>query len=159
MKKYIMPIISGIAFVLLLVLDLVTKAVFEGKFITLIKGVFSISSTHNTGAGFSIFSNQTVFLLVITGIFLVLFSLFLFFDKDKKTKLWWICVALIYSGAIGNMIDRIMFGYVRDFLYFELINFPIFNIADICLTVGITLFAINFLFLQPKINKGEQNAK
>ena len=154
-----MPIISGIAFVLLLVLDLVTKAVFEGKFITLIKGVFSISSTHNTGAGFSIFSNQTVFLLVITGIFLVLFSLFLFFDKDKKTKLWWICVALIYSGAIGNMIDRIMFGYVRDFLYFELINFPIFNIADICLTVGITLFAINFLFLQPKINKGEQNAK
>ena len=57
------------------------------------------------------------------------------------------------------MIDRIIFGYVRDFLYFELINFPIFNVADICLTVGVTLFAVNFLILQPKLNKGEENGK
>ena len=157
MKKFLKPIISIFSFVLLLVLDLVTKAVFEAKNITLIKGVFSIFSTHNTGAGFSIFSNQTTFLLIVTSVFLVLFTLFLVFEKDRKTNLWWISIALIYSGAIGNMIDRLMFGYVRDFLYFELINFPIFNVADVCLTVGIVLFAINFLFLQPKLNKGDKN--
>ena len=154
MKKFLKPIISIFSFVLLLVLDLVTKTIFEAKNITLIKGVFSIFSTHNTGAGFSIFSNQTTFLLIITSVFLVLFTLFLVFEKDKKTNLWWISIALIYSGAIGNMIDRLMFGYVRDFLFFELINFPIFNVADVCLTVGIVLFAINFLFLQLKLNKG-----
>ena len=159
MKKYKMPIISGLLFVFLLTADLVTKAFFDGKYITLIKGVFSFSSAHNTGAGFSIFSNQLVFLLIFTSVFLVAFTLYLVLDKDKKTNWWWISVSLIYAGAIGNMIDRIIFGYVRDFLYFELINFPIFNVADICLTVGITLFAINFLFLQPKLNKGEENGK
>ncbi len=159
MKKFKMPIICALIFVFALVADLVTKAIFEGKYFTLIKGVFSISSAHNTGAGFSIFSNQVVFLLVITSVFLVGFTAYLVFDKDKKTNLWWITVGLIYAGAIGNMIDRICFGYVRDFLYFELINFPIFNIADICLTVGFTLFAINFLILQPKLNKGQTDGK
>ena len=158
-----MPVICTAVFVATLILDLITKNIFDNKFITLWKGVFSISSAHNTGAGFSLFSDKVVFLLVITTVFLIAFTLFNVFDKDKKNPLWWITVAMIYSGAIGNMIDRIAFGYVRDFLSFDLINFPIFNVADICLTVGVVLFVFNFAFILPKQNnqsqkKEQQNA-
>lgn len=160
MKKFKMPIIAIVMFALFLATDLILKAIFDFKNITLIKGVFSISYAHNTGAGFSILSNQTVFLICITLIFMVLFTVFNVVDKDKKTVWWWLSNSLIYAGAIGNLIDRIIYGYVRDFLYFELINFPVFNFADMCLTIGVVLYCINFLFVAPKLkNKGAQNGK
>ena len=156
MKKYLKPVICFAIFVATLVADFVTKSIFDNKDITLIKGVFNISSAHNTGAGFSMFTDKVTFLLIVTIIFLIAFTLFNIFDKDEKTNLWWISLALIYSGAIGNMVDRIVLGYVRDFLYFELINFPIFNIADVCLTVGVALFAFNFLIVLPKLKKQKE---
>ena len=156
MKKYLKLVLCFFIFVASLVADLITKNIFDNKHITLIKGVFNISSAHNTGAGFSMFSDKVVFLLIVTVIFLIAFTLFNIFDKDEKTNLWWVSIALIYSGAIGNMVDRIMLGYVRDFLYFELINFPVFNIADMCLTVGVALFAFNFLVVFPKLKKQKE---
>ena len=140
---------------LLIILDMLTKIYLDGKNITLINGVLSFLSSHNTGAGFSILSNKTLFLIIITSVFLVIFTLFNMFEKFKLSHLYLTSIALIYAGAIGNLIDRLMFGYVRDFIYFELIDFPIFNVADICLTVGVTLYAINFLFFNK--NKKEQN--
>ena len=66
-------------------------------------------------------------------------------------------MALIISGAIGNLIDRIFLGYVRDFLSFDLIHFPIFNFADSCLTIGIILLCVFLVFIEPKISKKKEN--
>ena len=54
---------------------------------------------------------------------------------------------LLSAGAVGNFIDRLCFGYVRDFIYFKLINFPVFNVADIYVTVSVIIFAILILFV------------
>ena len=66
--------------------------------------------------------------------------------KRPKNKLLLLSLSMIASGGIGNLIDRIRFGYVVDFLDFRLINFPIFNVADIFVTVGAALFIALLLF-------------
>ena len=128
--KYFLYCSLAVVFILL---DMLTKKLFDNKYIAVIDGIVSITSSHNTGAGFSIFSNQTVLLIAITASFLVIFALFNIFGKFKLSHLYLISTTLIFSGAIGNLIDRLMLNYVRDFIYFEIINFPIFNVADICL--------------------------
>ena len=154
MKKYIKPVIIAVLiFALTLATDLVTKVLFDNKNITLLKGVFNIVSSHNTGAGFSLFSNQVPFLIIVTVLFLIAFTVFNIFDKDAKNMLWLVSVVLVYSGCIGNLIDRVAFGYVRDFLYFELINFPIFNVAAMCLVIGVGLYLFNVLFYSANKNK------
>ena len=140
---------------ILFTLDMLTKFFLDNKEITLINGVLSFSSSHNTGAGFSIFSNKTLFLIIITSVFLIIFTLFNIFEKFKQSHLYLLSLSLIYAGAIGNLIDRLMLGYVRDFIYLQFINFPVFNVADICLTVGVIIYAVNFLFFNK--NKKEQN--
>lgn len=155
MKTKSKIILYSLVMLLLVALDMLTKFLLDNKVITLINGVLSFSSSHNTGAGFSIFSNQTIFLILITVIFLIIFTFFNIYEKFKLSHLYFISLSLIYAGAIGNLIDRIMLGYVRDFIYFELINFPIFNIADICLTIGVIIYAINFLFFSKKEKKNE----
>ena len=67
--------------------------------------------------------------------------------EEKKYRILHVLLSLIAAGAIGNMIDRIRLDYVVDFIYFVLINFPIFNVADIYVTVATALFAISVLFL------------
>lgn len=159
MKKNYKIILYSCVFILLIIVDLLTKFLLDGKEITLISGVLSLTSSHNTGAGFSILNNQTLFLTIITIAFLIIFTLFNIFEKFKFSHLYLISISLIYAGAVGNLIDRIAFGYVRDFIYFELINFPIFNVADICLTIGVILFAIYFLFFNKPTKEDNNNAK
>lgn len=131
---------------LLLCFDLVSKALIYGKDILIWDGVFVIKSVANTGAAFSIFSNQTLFLILVSSLFLIGFVVF-HARFESKTNLYRVAFALTMAGAIGNYIDRIFLGYVRDFFYVELINFPIFNIADACLTIGVGLLAL-FIVLQ-----------
>lgn len=110
--------------------------------IEVIPGVFELEYTENTGVAFSMLENQRwlfiPFSMLITGFFLLLLL------RSPLKKYWWfngICV-LILSGAIGNLIDRIVYGYVVDFLSFCLIDFPIFNVADCYVVIGaIGLFA------------------
>lgn len=139
-------------FALFLILDQITKLVLDGKYVGLIDGIISLTSSHNYGAGFSILTGKGWLLITLTFVFLIFIGIYNYFQKQKNALYKW-SMALIISGAIGNLIDRIFLGYVRDFIYFELINFPIFNIADSCLTIGIILLCVFLIFVEPKLKQ------
>lgn len=110
--------------------------------------VFCLQYLENKGAAFGILQNQLIFFLIST--IIILIGLTYIYIKIADSPQFWalrVCVLLICSGAIGNLIDRIRFGYVVDFLYFELIDFPIFNVADIYVTVSTIALCVLLLFV------------
>lgn len=145
-------IISFLTTIILIAFDQFTKhlAVLHLKDqspIVLIKDVFQFQYLENNGAAFGMLEGKKVFFIAITIVFLVA-ACFIFYKipLEKKFIPLRIVIVFLSSGAIGNMIDRMMHRYVIDFFYFDLINFPIFNIADIYVTLSaITLFIL-FLF-------------
>ena len=142
-NKYIFISLFGLG---LIGIDILTKILFEGKSIVLIKNFLTLESTHNYGAGLGILSGKTVLLIVLTIVFLLIFVLYDIFAKNKN-KLYVIAFSFILGGAIGNLIDRIFLGYVRDFIHINLNIMPYyFNFADVFLTVGVILFIIEILF-------------
>ena len=144
--------------VAVLVLDLVTKAIFDYKNITIIEGVLSFEWQHNTGAAWSILSEHTWLLTLISSLFIIGFSVFDVYYKNTGV-LYSISYALCFAGALGNLIDRIFLGYVRDFIFLDFIKFttyPTFNVADICLVVGVILFAICILLYRKDTKKEEK---
>ena len=132
--------------------DLILKFLLDGKNFPALKGIFNIYSTHNTGGAWSIFSNNTVLLVILTIVFLFIIVL-LNYSFKKKDYFYAISMGLLLGGAICNLYDRIKFGYVRDFINLEFINFPVFNIADIAITIGVILIAVYFLFISPKYDE------
>ena len=113
----------------------------------IIQGVFELHYLENRGAAFGMLQNQKGFFLLISSIVLIAICYILFkMPEDKKYNSMHILLVLIASGAVGNMIDRIRLEYVVDFFYFVLINFPIFNMADIYVSVACVLLAIVMLF-------------
>lgn len=109
--------------------------------IPVIQDIFHITYQTNNGAAFSILSGRVEFLIAAT--VLIIGALVAYILKMKpKSKLFGIAAALIISGALGNLVDRITRGFVVDFLDARFINFPIFNVADICVVVGAALFCI-----------------
>ncbi len=145
---------------IVLILDLVLKSVFDLKRFNLIDGFISIDGyAHNTGAAFSMFSNATVFLLILSIICLLLYFSFEYLTmENKRGYTFYVATALMVGGTLGNLIDRIAFGYVRDFIKLEFIDFPIFNIADCALTIGVILLVIWLLFLEGKEKKNAKNS-
>ena len=138
---------------LLVLLDQLTKKAavmyLKGKdAFSLIPGVFELQYLENRGAAFGALQNQRWFFILV--VFLVLAALiwcFLRLPEEKHYRPLAILSILIAAGAIGNMIDRILNGYVIDFFYFSLIDFPIFNVADIYVTLSmLTLFLLIFTF-------------
>ncbi len=134
--------------------DLFLKGMLDGKNMSAINGVFSIVSTHNTGGAWSIFSGNTVLLVIFSIVFICAIIVFNFM-LNKKNYFYAISMGLLLSGAICNLFDRIMFGYVRDFISLDFMNFPIFNVADIAITFGVILLCIYFVFVLPKLEKKE----
>lgn len=119
----------------------------KGNPITLIDGVFELRYLENRGAAFGLFQNQQMYFLIIGFITLFIITyLYIRMPQTKRFILLRICMISITTGAIGNMIDRARFQYVVDFLYFELIDFPIFNVADIFATVATFGLVILLLF-------------
>lgn len=115
--------------------------------LTLIEGVFQLRYLENRGAAFGILQNQQTFFLVISSITLIVIAiLYIRLPRAKHFLPLRICMISLVAGAIGNMIDRIRLQYVVDFFYFELIDFPIFNVADIFATVATITLMILFLF-------------
>lgn len=111
--------------------------------IVIIKNFFNLTYVENTGAAFSILENNTIFLIIIT--FISLFLIYKFLLRNKQfNKLEIVTYSLLIGGIIGNLIDRIMYGYVIDYLEFIILNrhMPIFNFADICIVIGTILFLI-----------------
>lgn len=116
--------------------------------ITLIQGVFRLSYLENHGAAFGIFQNQIWFFVILTVIYLA--AAVWFYRKlplDKKYHIMRLAAILLTAGAIGNFIDRVRFHYVVDFFYFCLIDFPIFNVADIFVVGAFILVLICILFV------------
>jgi signal peptidase II len=150
MRKNIFLKVGLIA--LIVAVDLVSKYLLEGKIIELINGVISFSSTHNTGAAWSILDGQI--LLFVIGAIIFVVGMFAYDHFFKETnKVYTAGFIMLLAGAIGNGIDRAVFGYVRDFIKLDFINFPIFNIADISLVVGAIIFSVYILFFSPEEEK------
>ena len=101
-------------------------------------GLFQFRYVENTGAAFSSFSNNTTVLSVITAVILA-GCLILLLSKKLKSKFMNVCLVLVISGGLGNLIDRIFNGYVVDFIEPLFIDFAVFNFADCCITVGAIL--------------------
>ncbi|MCI8564016.1 MAG: signal peptidase II [Lachnospiraceae bacterium] len=134
-------------FSLLLGLDQVTKhlAVIhlkEQEPLPFIQDVFELQYLENFGAAFGVLQNQRILLLAVTSIVLLLLCFFYWKIPVGKRYFPMQCtIVLIAAGAVGNLIDRLLHGYVVDFFYFKLIDFPIFNVAD-CYVVIAAFFAV-----------------
>lgn len=115
--------------------------------VDLIPGVFQLRYLENQGAAFGMLQGRQVFFYLMTCLILVLVAVaYWHLPSEKKFLPLRVCGILIASGAVGNFIDRIRLHYVVDFFYFELIDFPIFNVADIFVTVSALLLAVLILF-------------
>ena len=144
-------LIAGALLVLVLIaLDQLTKvwavsALSAGPKV-LIPGVFSLYYLQNTGAAFGIGQGQTWLFTLFTILILAGAAVWYILLLKKRRPLFIrVPVLLVIAGGIGNLIDRVSLHYVRDFLYFSLIDFPVFNVADIyvtCAAVGIVLLLI-----------------
>ena len=114
---------------------------------TVFNNFFYISNVHNYGAAFSVLYGNRIFLVIVSIITLVLVYYFLL--KNKKFD-WFniILYSLLIGGILGNLFDRIIYGYVVDYLDFYIFgyNFPIFNIADICIVISVILIVIDTLW-------------
>ncbi len=123
--------------------------------ITIIPSFFSLTYVRNTGAAWGIFSNGTLILIFISLIFLYFFIDYIL-KNDIISKLSIVSYGLILGGIIGNLIDRIIRNYVVDFLDFKIFSydFPVFNIADCFIVIGIILLIIEILFGKNKDIEG-----
>jgi len=153
-------IVQFLTVVLLTALDQITKLWAVKSLrpfgeIPIIEGVFNLRYVENTGAAFSILQGKTILLTVIP-IVACVFMVYILLTKKISSRLGSWGITLILSGALGNLIDRIFRGAVVDMFDFELINFPVFNVADICVTVGAVLFFIYAIFFYDKAEKKDE---
>lgn len=125
-----------------LILDQITKwivksFIFSVYQVEIIKGFLYISMIKNTGAAFGILQQQRLFLILVP---IVILLLFVYYYKDiPKDTLAWVSAGLILGGALGNLTDRLILGYVIDFVHFTF--WPAFNVADSAISIGAVLYA------------------
>ena len=144
--------------VLFLFIDQITKFIVSTNLniyepIVVIENFFNITYAQNTGAAWSIFEGKTIVLTIVSFVVSCAMIYWLFKNKNE-TKIVRFSVLLMLSGAIGNFIDRLLLGYVIDFLDFYIFgyDFPIFNIADSLLCIGVGILLLSTFFEKEKIN-------
>lgn len=151
-RKICMLTIDTILIAALIAIDQFTKylAVMRLKdkpAFPIINGVLELNYLENHGAAFGMLQNQRVFFIFVEVIVLGVIAYILYkTPNNKKYVRMHILLSLIAAGAIGNMIDRIRLNYVVDFIYIVLINFPIFNLADMYVTFSTAILVISLLF-------------
>ena len=133
--------------IIIILIDQISKIIVSsllslGESIKVIKNFFYITYVHNYGGAWSIFNNKVTLLVIAT--FIIIFVLIKYMDKFKINKRNIIAFGLLFGGILGNLIDRICFGYVKDFFDFKIFgyNYPVFNIADIAIVFGVILMAV-----------------
>ena len=152
-KRSKMLIIDLVLAILLLVMDQFTKYLAIVKLkgqsaYVLIEGVLELQYLENRGSAFGMLQNQKYFILFVGIVFLAVIFFFLFkLPEQKKFCAMHILLSFVIAGGIGNMIDRIRFDYVVDFISFILIDYPIFNVADCYIVCGTIVLFILFLFV------------
>ncbi|MCI6368686.1 MAG: signal peptidase II [Limosilactobacillus reuteri] len=141
----------GIAIIIILILTIcdqllkswVASSIVLGGSKQLIPGIIELTNLRNSGAAWSIFEGQQTFFTIITIIAIIVIGYFIW--QYRKNIPMLIGLSLIMAGTIGNFIDRLRQGYVVDMFETTFINFPIFNIADMCLTIGVIWLIICIL--------------
>lgn len=124
--------------------------------------IFHFTYVENRGAAFGMLQNQQWFFITMTVIVLIFIVWYWRQIPNNKWGTWMkFALILIISGAIGNLIDRVVLGYVVDFLYFVLIDFPVFNVADIAVVVGVGILMPILLFgdIEPKKVTSKKDTK
>ena len=114
-----------------------------GSSTSVVKGVFHLTLVHNTGAAFGIFKEHPLLFVVIAAAFSLILIIFMIVKRRILSMIEKISLSLILGGTLGNLTDRLRFGYVVDFLDFGV--WPVFNVADSCITVGAVLLAWSIL--------------
>ena len=133
-KHYIIGII-------IIIVDQLSKVLMINKSITLIPNFLNFTYTENLGGAFGLGKQQIIFLLSL----ILTIGIIIYLIKNKSKIINYIPFILIISGSIGNLIDRVFRGYVIDFIDVNIFNFPNFNIADICVVIGVIWLIINIL--------------
>lgn len=133
-----------------IVLDQVSKVMVANSMglydsISIVDGFFSLTYAHNTGAAWSMLEGKMVLFYIISIVASIVLLLYLKTLTEDYRTLSRIGVVLMLAGTMGNFIDRLLFQYVRDFLDFIILgyDFPIFNVADMCLCIGIGLVILD----------------
>lgn len=127
---------------------IVVKEMYLGESIPVIEGIFYLTSHRNAGAAFGILQNQRWFFIVITILVVVGIIYYLLQLKGEKKLMSW-ALGLILGGALGNFADRLLYGEVVDFLDVKIVlgtfyyDFPIFNVADSALVIGVGIILID----------------
>lgn len=147
----------SIVLILVLVTDLVTKHFLSNiEYLNIIPNVISFATNNgNDGVAFGLFSGERVWIILISSILIAALLIFNHFVKNKNT-FYCFGFGFVLGGAIGNLVDRIWLGTVRDFIYLDFFKiFPIFNFADTFICIGAFMLAIFILFS----GKGEKKSK
>lgn len=152
-RNYKLLAIDALITMVLLFLDQFTKHLVTIHLknqppLVLIDGVLEFQYFENTGIAFSLFQGRKVFIL-ITGFLVMAVILFFLFriPEERKFRVIHVLMAVLIAGALGNIIDRIRFDYVVDFISFVLIHYPIFNVADCYIVVSAIVLFCLFLFV------------
>lgn len=144
-------------------LDQITKAIVVSNMalheeIAFLPGFMRFYYTQNKGAAFSMLSDHQwvfmVFSVIAMGV--IVYLLYRFHGRHPMLS---VSLAAVLGGGIGNMIDRVLNGYVVDFLDFQFMNFAVFNVADIFVTCGTVALAVYIVFIEPRVEKRLQEAQ
>lgn len=119
--------------------------------------ILDLTYVENTGAIFGSMAGQRWFLVGLTSLLIIAAAVFMFYIAKKSKFIAWVC-ALFVAGGIGNLIDRIRYGYVVDMFDIQLFDFAVFNVADICITVA-EGFMIVYLLLEIKRDMAKKKAE
>ncbi|MFC6314975.1 signal peptidase II [Lapidilactobacillus achengensis] len=138
----------------------ITQNLAMGQARTMLPGLLSLTRINNSGAAWSSFEGQTWFFYIVTIVALaVILPLLVRAFRRHDSLVYFSGLVLILAGTLGNFIDRARQGFVVDMFQLDFINFPIFNVADMALTVGVILIFIYVLFLdrdEDTTSKGSQ---
>lgn len=141
-------------------IDQISKLIISSSFslgesMPIIKDVLHLTYIHNRGAAFGMMANSRWVFMIISSVAILLMAAYLYIGR-AQSKLYTVSLAIIISGGIGNMIDRIAYGYVIDFIDFCLIDFYVFNIADsfVCVGAGLLILALVLdIIKEARVNK------
>ncbi len=169
-KKWIISLALAVVILgVVIACDLVSKSVAErnleqlGNSANFIPGFINFILVYNNGGGFNIFAGNVIFLVIFSVVVISLltffFALMLKKHKENASITLGVAYGFIFGGFFGNLFDRLAFGHVRDFINFQFMKFPVFNVADICLCVGTLLLIIYLIFIYGKEGKKKDKNK
>ncbi len=151
-----MPVIAILIGILVTAADQLIKIFVSGNLklsgdLELIPGLLKLTYTENRGVAFGMFKDMRWFFVILTSV-MIAAIVFYMFKKRPSGRLFYVCAGLIIGGGIGNLIDRVLYGYVIDYISLSFFP-PICNFADYCITFGVAILVIYILFFSDALKK------